>query len=113
MSNNNSNGMVKFVIGLVSGLAAGFAAGVLLAPKSGRELRHDIQVGSAEWLAGLRERINELKEVATDKIGDIRNFTDQRFKETAMNIQNKAADLGRQLEELSTKSKKEKQAETV
>ncbi len=112
MSNNN-NGFFKFLTGLIFGLGAGFAAGILLAPKSGREFRRDIQLGSAEWFAGLRERINEMRDVATDKLGDIRNFTDEKFKNTAINIQNRAADLGKQLEELTNKSKKEKLAETV
>ncbi len=112
MSNKN-NGFFKFLVGLVFGLGAGFAAGILLAPKSGREFRRDIQQGSSEWIDGLRERINELRDAASDKLGDIRHFTDEKFKNTAINIQNRAADLGKKLEELTVKSKKEKLAETV
>ncbi len=32
----------KFIEGFIAGLATGFTIGVLTAPKSGRELRHDI-----------------------------------------------------------------------
>jgi len=112
MSNKN-NGLFKFVAGLMLGLGAGFTAGILLAPKSGRELRREIQLGSSEWFAGLRERIDELRDVASDKLSDIRHFADDKFKDTAVSIQNRAADLGKQLEELSNRNKKEKLAETV
>lgn len=110
---NKNNGYFKFFAGLAFGLGAGLAAGMLLAPKSGRELRREIELGSSEWFTGLRDRINDLKDVASDKISDLRHFTDERFKNTAINIQNKAADLGKQLEELTHKSKKEQLAETV
>ncbi len=112
MSNNN-NSKSSFLIGLACGLGAGIIAGVLAAPKSGRELRHDIQVGSAEWAASLTERINELKDKAADKFSDIRDFADEKFRKSALNIQNRAADLGKQLDELTSKTKKEKQVQAV
>jgi len=105
MANRDYDYSSGFLSGLVFGLLGGFIAGVLSADKPGRELRRDIEINSAEWAHGLRERIEELKEQAADKISDFKGFADEKFKKSAMTIQDKVADLGKQLEELTTQQK--------
>lgn len=46
MSECKDNGGGKFILGAVLGVAVGAIAGVLFAPKSGKETRHDIAEGA-------------------------------------------------------------------
>lgn len=91
------------IAGLLLGLVGGFIAGILMADKPGAELRRDIEMNSAEWAHNLKDKIEDLKEQAADKLSDFRGFTDEKFRASAQNIQTKVAELGKQLEELTVK----------
>ena len=99
--NNQESGFFKFMSGLLLGILGGFVAGVLTADRPGRELRKEIGINSSDMLEKLRERIDEIKDQASDKLGDFRHFADENLRTSAMDIQDKVADLGRQLDALT------------
>ncbi len=103
MNNNKDSGLVKFAVGLGLGAVAGIAAGLLLADRPGSELRRDIEANSAEFLGGLRDKLDELKDQASDTIREFKGFTDEKLKSTAKNIQTQVDSLGKQLQELTNK----------
>lgn len=101
MAQRSDDGIFKFISGLFLGLLGGFAAGVLLADKPGRELRRDIELNSEEMMHNLKDRFADLKDEASIKFKDFSNFTDEKFKRSALNIQDKVAELGKQLDDLT------------
>ena len=101
MSNNNNSG--NFIFGLVFGLAAGFVAGILSADKPGREVRRDFEINSSDFFENVREKIDEIKIQAADTISDFKDFTDEKLKASAQNIETQVESLGKQLEELTKK----------
>ncbi len=111
--NKNKKGLAKFLTGLAYGLGAGVVAGILLAPKSGHETRRDIQASSSECLNSLKERVSAIQEVAAEKLRDVRAKADAQFRNSAKGIQERAAALGQQLDELTAKNKKDKISESV
>lgn len=98
---HRDDGFSKFVSGLFFGLIGGTALGMLYATKPGKDLRKDIEINSEEAMISLKERLEELKEKANDQLKDFKGFTDDKFRASAMNIQDKVQDLGKQLEELT------------
>jgi gas vesicle protein len=89
MTNKNSSGS-GFFSGLLLGFLAGAVAGVLLTDRPGRQLRHDIKSGSSEFLRDLKTKLDEIKEQVNEK-----------FKASAMNIQEQVESLNKQLKEIS------------
>ncbi|GAA0455907.1 YtxH domain-containing protein [Alkalibacillus silvisoli] len=77
-----------FMIGTLIGGIVGASVALLFAPKSGKELRHDINTGAQQ----VRERADEWKEVAYEKGTE---FSD-RFKDTKEQLQDKVNDLKHQ-----------------
>ena len=98
------SGIFKFVTGLLLGAAAGAAAGALLTDKPGSELRKDIRANSTEILETLKEKFAALKEKADEKMQELKDFTDENFKISAINIQDQINAIAKQLEELSSKA---------
>lgn len=103
MENKDRSGssILSFAVGVATGLIGGLVTGFMLANKPGSELRKDIQYGSSEFLRNLRERINDITGKAATKLEEIRDYTDEKFRASAMNIQEQVAVLGRQLDELT------------
>lgn len=99
MANRDDSGL--FFSGLVFGALGGFIAGVLMAEKPGRELRKDLELNSSEFVYNIKDKLQDIKEEASVKMKDFAGFTDEKFKRSAMNIQEKVAELGKQLEELT------------
>jgi len=54
----------RLLEGALIGAALGVAAGLLLAPESGKKLRHDIKKRSAEFYAHLSPRLKRLKRIS-------------------------------------------------
>lgn len=103
MNNNKDNGFGKFVCGLGLGAIVGIAAGLLLADRPGSELRRDIEANSSEFLLGLKDKLDELKDQASDTMREFKGFADEKLKVTAKNIQTQVDSLGKQLQELTNK----------
>lgn len=103
----------KFLLGLILGAAAGYLSGLLAADKSGQELRDDLRANSNEILGTLKDKYANLKIKATDKFGEIKSYTDENFKKSAINIQDQINSIAKQLEELSRKSEAAKENETT
>ncbi len=103
MNNNKDSALGKFIFGLGLGAIAGVVAGLLLADRPGSELRRDIEMNSSEFLSGLKDKLDELKDQASDTIREFKGFTDEKLKSTAKNIQTQVDSLGKQLQELTNK----------
>lgn len=72
---NDKNNANKVATGLLIAGLAGYVAGIMTAPKSGKETRDDIKNGAnravdavEEKYLNLREDIDDLIEIATDKM---------------------------------------------
>lgn len=102
MSEKN-NGVGKFLFGLGLGAAAGFVTGLLLADRPGSELRKEIEVNSSEFIESIKDKLEDLKEQASDTIREFKGFTDEKLKASAKNIQTQVDSLGKQLQELTKK----------
>lgn len=99
----SDDGIFKFMTGIFFGLLAGFAAGALLVDKSGKELRKDISLNSEEVMHNLKEKFADFKDIASEQIKDLKGMTDERFKTSAINLEEKVHDLACQLDELTQK----------
>ena len=111
----------KGMLGLIAGIGIGVGAGMLLAPKTGEELRKDL----AKKLNELLEKAKEIdtKEVADDikkKIADLKDELEDLDKEKALNLaREKGEDLKVKANELLALAKEtgtpvlEKAAEEV
>lgn len=99
----SDNGAANFLLGIIFGVMAGYAAGILSADKPGSEVRKKLEMSSTEFLAGLNDRIDDMKEEASLKIRDFKGFADEKLKRSAENIQDQVNSLGKQLEELTAK----------
>ncbi len=100
---NNDNSAINFLMGIVFGVMAGYIAGILSAEKPGSEVRKKLEMNSSEFLSGLNDRIDEIRDQASDKIRDFKGFADEKLKRSAENIQDQVNSLGKQLEELTAK----------
>ncbi|HWQ89033.1 MAG TPA: YtxH domain-containing protein [Desulfitobacteriaceae bacterium] len=76
MSNRmcRENSMGTVVIAALVGGIAGAAVGLMLAPKSGRELRHDMRFKA-------RQTIQEIENVAEEKVDKIHDVGDDLVRE--------------------------------
>lgn len=81
--------MKDFIIGVFVGGIVGAAAGLLLAPKSGRDLREDVvsQAGS------LRERSAELTSSAKEKTAELSSAAKEKTAELTSSAKEKTAEL--------------------
>ena len=82
----------KFVVGLFSGLLSGIVVGLLLAPKTGREMRED-----------LKEKTSELKVLAKGKFAEFKEFGTEQAVKVANVIQEKASKIGTKLDEITSR----------
>ncbi len=104
MAQNKDDSLFKFLAGLVIGAGVGFLVGILTADKPGRELRRDISNNTVDFVGGLKERIETIKDQAAEAIRDFKGFADDKLKTSAKNIQDQVTSLGRQLDELTKKN---------
>ena len=81
------------LFGLIAGIGLGVGAGMLLAPKSGEELRKDLAKKINELLDKAKEI--DMKEVSEDfknKLNDIKKDIDELDKEKVLDIAKKKSD---------------------
>lgn len=136
MSNTNNNqnqeniNSKDFLIGALIGGMAGAALALIFAPKSGKELRGDINQGASyvkdrasewkdvaavkgnEWMDKAKQQSQQLGDTVSQKSQDL----SQKFKETKGNIQSKmnkndpekaAEEVARAIEEAALEAEKE------
>jgi gas vesicle protein len=68
MSRHMQNGSAERLMALIGGLGAGIGLGLLLAPKSGRELRADLDRTACDGIAKIKHGAEELKTSAAGVI---------------------------------------------
>ena len=98
--NNNNNSSVNFLTGVVLGSLVGAATALLLAPKSGRELRTDINTQvenfkekSGEWTETVKEKGIELTDVAKEKTEQVKNVVVDKSSQIADTVKEKSTQL--------------------
>lgn len=87
-----------FLVGTIIGAAVGASLALLFAPKSGRELREDINTGTVQ----VRERASEWKDIAQSKgleWKDIAQAKGQEWKEMATE---KGSELKQKTQEITS-----------
>lgn len=104
MSQRSDDGIFKFLSGLFIGWLAGYVLGKLTADRPGKEVYKDLELNSTEFVHNLRDRLDDIKGQASDRFRDLKSFTDEGFKTSAQNIQDKVIELGKQLDELTSRS---------
>ena len=104
-NNNRGNGFLKFLFGMFFGVLAGYLVGILTADRTGAQLRRDIEMGSSDFFANMRDKLEDLKDQATVKIKDLKDFADEKLRRSAENIQEQVHSLGNQLDELTKRQK--------
>jgi gas vesicle protein len=81
MENSNNSRIKGFLVGLAAGSAVGSIIALLYAPKSGRELRHDINVKKDQVLHDAGEKLTVAKQKAyglyEDSIHKAGNLVDE------------------------------------
>ena len=100
MARDNDDDISSFMLGLVAGLAGGALAGILLAPKSGDELREDIN----DLAQKLPKRLND--EIGNPQ-GRARSFIDR----TRYNIESQVDKVKKDIE--ADRMARAKQAEEM
>ncbi len=86
----DEGGFLKFVFGLFSGVVSGIVVGLLVAPKTGKEMREDLLIKS-----------KELKDLTKDKISELKVYGKDQAVKVAGTIQEKAGRISTKLDELS------------
>ena len=89
-SNDNINAK-DFLIGSLVGTLVGASLALLFAPKSGKELRGDINKGAHE----LKDKAVELKDVASEKTDEFKKYA----KEQSAHLQDIVSEKKQEFEE--------------
>ena len=70
--NQESSGLTGFLFGFLVGLTAGAATAIILAPSSGMDTRTQLQRRAAETCDTFGKRVAEVKQMAADLAGDLK-----------------------------------------
>ncbi len=81
MDNNNNNTTNTFIIGTIIGGAIGAITALLLAPKSGKELRQDIADKSSEVYGKANEYYHNTSEKVSDAVKNTYNTSIDKAQE--------------------------------
>lgn len=98
MAEKKKSGLGKFMLGA----AVGVGLGVLFAPKSGKETRHDLKVKLDELTQKIKEiKIEDVKKALDEKIKDIKEGLEDLDKEKVLEIaKEKAQEIKVKVDEL-------------
>lgn len=97
--NQNENGNINakdFIIGALVGSIVGAATALLLAPKSGKELREDLN----EQAIILREKTGQFKDTAIEKGNQIASTAKEKTNEWSQMIQLQSNELKNKMKSL-------------
>lgn len=81
---------IKFVVGLVSGVISGVVAGLLIAPKTGHQMREDII-----------NRSREIKDITKDKLLGLQELSKGQAQKVKSTFQDQASKISSKLDELA------------
>ena len=76
----------SFIIGIAAGGAAGAIAGLLLAPKSGKELMHDIAVQKDKMIYNANKKIKKTQREVSEILTKGRNRTEALLEDSKMKL---------------------------
>lgn len=94
----------RFFEGILTGGIFGFLAGILLAPKSGRELRREIADNSGELYKQAEGSLHELKDKTEQGISSICNKGEEVVKRASTSVQETKNQISHKIEELASKA---------
>ena len=103
MSNDNNMNTKDFVIGALIGGIVGAASALLLAPKSGKELRQDINTQAIT----AKEKTNELTQTALEKGSVYATIAKEKSSTIAKAVSEQSAQLVGRVKELTENVKKD------
>ncbi|KAB8138334.1 YtxH domain-containing protein [Gracilibacillus oryzae] len=96
--NNQNINSKDFLIGSLIGGIVGASLALIFAPKSGKELRSDINHGAHY----VKDRANEWKEVAYDKGNEWKGYAQEQSNQLGQVVSEKSQNLTNKLKETKT-----------
>jgi gas vesicle protein len=103
MSNNQNIDSKDFIIGALVGGMLGAAAALLLAPKTGKELRSDIN----EQAVYLKDKSNEFSHLAREKSSNIVRTVSEQSNQVATKVKDLTTNLRRDIDKWRSKEDNE------
>ena len=76
---NEAKNKGALAAGIIAGSAVGIVTGMLIAPKSGKELREDIADKTKEGIDTAKDKIGDAKDTAIDKAKSAANKTSDKL----------------------------------
>lgn len=98
MSNNNMN-TKDFLIGALIGGMVGAVSALLLAPKSGKELRHDIN----EHAVNVKDRSLQLKDTAVERGNEWISVAREKSSDIAKTVSKQSNQIASKVKELRSR----------
>jgi gas vesicle protein len=86
----NSNGTVKIIGALLVGALAGAAIGVLFAPEKGSKTRSNIMGGAKDLASEFKKKMTEEAAALRQKAEDLENMAKDKVEDVLNNIKGKA-----------------------
>lgn len=99
----NTNGR-DFVFGVVLGTVVGGIVGLLLAPKSGKELQDDLSEKSNKIIDDVKTKTDDLKVQAQSKAEEIKTQAEEKKEEVKTKVEDKKAQASEKAEEVKAKA---------
>ncbi|MCJ0922906.1 YtxH domain-containing protein [Mammaliicoccus sciuri] len=103
----NTNGR-DFVFGVVLGTVVGGIVGLLLAPKSGKELQDDLSEKSNKIIDDVKTKTDDLKVQAQSKAEEIKTQAEEKKEEVKTKVEDKKAQASEKAEEVKSKQAEKK-----
>ena len=95
----DESGSSGFLLGVIVGGLIGAAAALMLAPKSGKELRTDLNTQAST----LKEKTSGYTDTAKEKSSDLTQQVKEKSSDLTQQVKEKSNDLTQQVKEQSTK----------
>jgi len=99
---NDDDGISAFMVGLVAGIAGGALMGILFAPKSGDELREDINDLAQNLPQRLKDEVSDPRSRAREFIDRTRHSIEHQVDKVKKDIEADRMARAKQAEESAT-----------